>query len=63
MKVIKRINSKQTHHKENKFCISLILMMDLYVIMGGSLKLLWLSFDDVCQTIMLCTLDFYSAIC
>ena len=38
MKIIKRINSKQTHHKENKFCISLILMMDLYVIMGVQLN-------------------------
>ena len=57
---VKRVNPNSAHYKEKIFFISLILY--LYEIIN-TLNVLWQSFHDVSQIIMLYALNLYSAVC
>ena len=60
MKVVKRVNPKSSHHKEK---ILLCYFFNFVSIWDDEcpLNVLWSSFHDISQTIMLYTLNSYSA--
>ena len=62
MNIVKRVNSKSSHHKENIFSISLILyvyeMRDVHCICYDNHFMMYVS-----QIIMLYAVNLYSAVC